>query len=249
MAVPGLLRLLVRLPRQQRRRLRGVQARLPLHIPSAPRPLRPVAPRPRRAQVHHRPAPGLPHRRAANGLTRPRVPLLRRDAQQRAGRARRPPGDDHRHDRPERRAHRRLGPLPRRRATRILDQNDARPPEPSQLERIRVLRRALPPVLRRHLVARRLRAARGEQDRARQAQTPERHGAGAALRRGGRGAIRVPDGGAALLPGRGPLRAQRLRAQPGQHLPGPERLPRLHGRRRARKRPAPDPRQHRCADT
>ena len=51
--------------------------------------------------------------------------------------------------------------------TRLLNQNDARPPDPEQLDGLRRLRRPPPPVLRRHLVAGRVRAARGEQGRIR----------------------------------------------------------------------------------
>ena len=155
-----------------------------------------------RAEVHDRPAAGLPDRRAAIGLERPRVPLVRPDPKRRAGRARRPPGDDHRHGLPERRPDRRLGPVARRR--RGADPRPERRPPSRALaaHRLRRLRRALPPVLRRHLVARRLRAARGEQDRVRQAQAAERDGAGAALHRCGRGALRLPDGWAAVFPGR-----------------------------------------------
>ena len=89
-AVPGVLRVVVRLPGQQRRRLRRVQARLPLHLAPPPGPLRPEAARPQRGEVDNRAAAGLPDRRVADGADRHRVPLVRPDSKRRAARARRP---------------------------------------------------------------------------------------------------------------------------------------------------------------
>ena len=95
-------------------------------------------------------------------------------------------------------------------------------------DRLRSVRRPLPPVLRRDLVPDGLPLPGGGEAMPRAAEADDPDGTRGPLRPADRRHPHRPDGRSALLPRRRSLPPQRLRPRPGQHLPGPDRLPRVH---------------------
>ena len=129
---------------------------------------------------------------------------------------------------------------------RVLNQNDARPPDPEQLIGLRRLRRAPAAVLRRHLVAGRLRATRGEPDRVRQAQASSTGWSGP-------GDSSTPSAPDTSFPTAGPpcfldndlFEHNDFSHSPDNIFPDQSVFLALPGRSRARQRPAADPRKRR----
>ena len=100
-------------------------------------------------------------------------------------------------------------------------------PRPPRARGARPVRRALHPVLRRDLVPDGLRLpARREAPRSASASGPTRWSGRCTTCATSHAPHVFPVAGSAVLPRRRPVRVQRPRRRPGQHLPGPDRVPR-----------------------
>ena len=130
--------------------------------------------------------------------------------------------------------------------TVAFNMNDARPVDLEVLhDRVRPRRRAHAAVLGRHLVPDGLRHARAGQGGVRHPEASAADGPLQAVHRAGRrdlgGAVRGP----AVLPGSRTARPQRRSRRPGEHLPRPGGVPRPDAPQRPRPRAADDPRARR----
>ena len=212
---PGLLRVVVPVPRQQRVGLGGAgRRRLPLRLPPAQGPLRSAEPARARQQGRRGAAARFPGARPAPGTGGTRVlPVLRdhRLGQTPGQRTQGRPGrDGHRAARPGRRADRGFGTGRRRRRDgRVQHERRAAGGPRRAAHRLRPDRRAHAAVLRGHLVPDGLRDASPRQGGVRNAEAPAPDGPLPPVHRPGRRHVGDPVGRAALLPGPGPARPQR----------------------------------------
>ena len=197
--------------------------RLPVRVAPAPRPLRPRAPAQARLEEDDGAAAGLPDHRARGRAARLRVHLVRQARLGRAGRRRRPAGDDPVADLADRRADRRLVAVAVRRAVPGA--------QPERRPAVRAGRcSASSGRSTRYLVQfsgaiwfpmvyelpARAKQAMGRSKRERQFDRTLRYIE--ELRR----ALRVPDGRAAVLPRRGAVGLQRHLRRRVEHLPRPD---------------------------
>ena len=211
MVQPGLLRLLVPLPRQRRDRpCPNRQADVPLRQPPPSRPLRPALPVRARQQGRHRHPARLPPGNAREGAARARFREVPEDEGLRARQGRRRPAPDGDGARgPDRRPDRRLGSPPGRRRNAPAEHERQPADRPRQASRLRPARPPLSAVLRRHLVSDGLRVPR---EGARGARSQEARGAGGARPPLHRDPVAPLDGAVgrpAVLPRPAALRVQR----------------------------------------
>ena len=213
MASPGLLRFVVRLPRQQRPGLgRPRRLRLPLRLASAQGPLRSEAAGRARQQGRGGAAARLPGSRPQTGVREVGLPQVLRDHRRRQASDQRPQGrpgrDDHRAAGTGRRADRRLRPGGLRRHHHRVQHERLAPAGPGHAGRgVRPHRRPPAAVLGRNLVSDGLRHARARQGRVRQSEAPARNGPLPPVHRRCRCDVGDPVSRAALLPGPGAARS------------------------------------------